>query len=731
MDQKKSSFCDVCIPGRANNFKGQTLCLPCKENTFASGVEQKKCLSCPRGRSSVIGQSLCTPCGSGTKVVGALPDNNPRHGAQYECMPCKAGKFSSQQDAKTCEFCSQGQYQNKEGMSSCLICHRGSYQDETGVAETGCKLCKQDSYANDVERTTMCSKCPSGRTSNKGDTKCSNCPGGKFIDSSDNSCQFCPAGYAQPIPDQLQCEMCARGDESLKQGGRQCSWCDLGKFGVAPGKPCESCQAGRYQDDKRASTCKDCPADTYSSALGATSLSQCESCSVEKTTSGIRGSIEERSCWCRAADYFQTNLTVAEKSSSSSNSNSNSSNGGGGRMIATSKCIPCPNPGAKCTRYDGIDGVTIEEIHPLPGFWRANSKETSFASCERALVGQEKSLQRARERCCPLNSSLKDISTCDLGNQGDAWQQDHQCLAGYMGPLCMVCDEENGFIRVGHDCLPCAGGSDITGAVMSLVGVCAFMMVCVFVYVLFVKPPKILHKDSRTDKDHFTGVVVILVSYMQIISVMARTVSGSVKLPNEWVAFSNGMFFVNFDLAFALPFVSCRLSIPYVAKLMLHMATPICFFIVIESATFLATCVRRHKSELLYHAQKNAGLTILQNLGILLYPSLTTRIFSGFRCYNVEGVGYRLESDFSIPCWENGGSHEVVRALAIGGTILYTIGFPTWIFFDLWRHRKSLHDPSHDDYTLTRLRLGAQYEQCELFFFRFFSFFRFSFLFPF
>jgi hypothetical protein len=280
----------------------------------------------------------------------------------------------------------------------------------------------------------------------------------------------------------------------------------------------------------------------------------------------------------------------------------------------------------------------------------------------------------------------------------------------------MVCDEANGFIRVGHDCLSCEGGSDITGAAMSLLGVCIFMLLCVFVYVLFVKPPKTLQGDERTSKDYFVGVVVILVSYMQIISVMARTVSGSVKLPNEWIMFSNGMFFVNFDLAFAMPFVSCRLSIPFVAKLLLHMVTPIAFFITIQLATSLATCVRRHKSKLLVQAQKNAGLTILQNLGILLYPSLTTRIFSGFRCYNVEGVGYRLESDFSIPCWEDGGSHEFIRALAIAGTIVYTIGFPLWIFFDLWRHRKSLHDPSHDDYTLTRLRLGAQYEQYETYY---------------
>jgi len=101
----------------------------------------------------------------------------------------------------------------------------------------------------------------------------------------------------------------------------------------------------------------------------------------------------------------------------------------------------------------------------------------------------------------------------------------------------------------------------------------------------------------------------------------------------------------------------------------------------------------------------------------LLYPSLTTRVFSAFRCVEVEGVGSRLEGDFSIGCTnDTTGKYGTITTIAIIGMLVYTIGFPLWIVYDLWRHRKSLHDPKHDDYVLTRLRLGSLYEQYEPFY---------------
>ena len=101
------------------------------------------------------------------------------------------------------------------------------------------------------------------------------------------------------------------------------------------------------------------------------------------------------------------------------------------------------------------------------------------------------------------------------------------------------------------------------------------------------------------------------------------------------MTFANGMFFVNFDLAFVMPnLVSCNLSIPYDAKLMLHLITPIGFAISIKiaqlTATFIGKMGKNPSTKLRLHAQTNQAGTIMMNLGMLLYPSLTTRVFSAF-----------------------------------------------------------------------------------------------------
>lgn len=91
----------------------------------------------------------------------------------------------------------------------------------------------------------------------------------------------------------------------------------------------------------------------------------------------------------------------------------------------------------------------------------------------------------------------------------------------------------------------------------------------------------------------------------------------------------------------------------------------------------------------------------------LLYPSLTSRIFSIFRCVDVPGEGRYLKSDFSVQC---GQTHHVqLMILGVAATLLYTIGFPTFLLVMLWRARAVMHDASHVDHHLVQLQLGSLY----------------------
>ena len=114
---------------------------------------------------------------------------------------------------------------------------------------------------------------------------------------------------------------------------------------------------------------------------------------------------------------------------------------------------------------------------------------------------------------------------------------------------------------------------------------------------------------------------------------------------------------VNFDLAYAMPFASCRLSLSYQDKLILHLITPLAFLVSIQLAKLLAVCVdkkRRKPDAIRNTAQDNKSGTVLIQIGMLLYPSLMTRIFSAFRCFPVvmgsQVTRSFLEGDFSIAC---------------------------------------------------------------------------------
>ena len=170
-----------------------------------------------------------------------------------------------------------------------------------------------------------------------------------------------------------------------------------------------------------------------------------------------------------------------------------------------------------------------------------------------------------------------------------------------------------------------------------------------------------------------------------------------------------------------MPFASCRLSLSYQDKLILHLITPLAFLVSIQLAKLLAVCVdkkRRKPDAIRNTAQDNKSGTVLIQIGMLLYPSLMTRIFSAFRCFPVvmgsQVTRSFLEGDFSIACFEMSSIHlQLIVPLAIVGIVVYTVGFPLYVVVELWRHRDSLYNTKHKDYMMTKLRLGSFVESYE------------------
>ena len=75
--------------------------------------------------------------------------------------------------------------------------------------------------------------------------------------------------------------------------------------------------------------------------------------------------------------------------------------------------------------------------------------------------------------------------------------------------------------------------------------------------------------------------------------------------------------------------------------------------------------------------------------------------------------------DFSVECYDS-LTHQTLVIVAGIGLFFYTLGFPVYLFLDLYRNRKFLHNeekqkknntlPQHHQ---VKFRLGGLYHSCE------------------
>jgi hypothetical protein len=70
------------------------------------------------------------------------------------------------------------------------------------------------------------------------------------------------------------------------------------------------------------------------------------------------------------------------------------------------ECEPCPL-GADCTKHDG---VKLEEVVALPGYYRPSFTSDTFVSCKQGYTGLDAG-EKAITRCCPMHPNL-NTSIC-------------------------------------------------------------------------------------------------------------------------------------------------------------------------------------------------------------------------------------------------------------------------------------------------------------------------------
>ena len=211
---------------------------------------------------------------------------------------------------------------------------------------------------------------------------------------------------------------------------------------------------------------------------------------------------------------------------------------------------------------------------------------------------------------------------------------------------------------------------------------------------------------------HFkTGQSKILLSFLQIFSGLPLVLD-VVPWPKVFLEFTLPLNVFNMDFLAVLAKSGCGLSVRFYDKFILHMTLPVgCLLLIVVVYFTLERCTKeediKKQHELKEMASKATILIIL-----LVYPGLTTKIFTIFKCKKIEGIpGWWLVQDYNQQCYE--GEHVTYMIVGSIFFCLYVLGIPLVMFLLLQRNKKALYDVSHPEHHLVQKALGAMYIQYE------------------
>ena len=165
-------------------------------------------------------------------------------------------------------------------------------------------------------------------------------------------------------------------------------------------------------------------------------------------------------------------------------------------------CRKCPE-GANCGQKKiDQDGLSLQEIVSLPGWWRASINSSDFLDCRVPYMasGNEIASALAKERCCPLcniTQPQQNESTTPFLNNAT---NNAQCLQGYVGPYCAGCNASANYLKWGTECQYCDGGSSISVHIGMWIVVGLLVMFITFtLFGCLLKPPKDEQHSARRD----------------------------------------------------------------------------------------------------------------------------------------------------------------------------------------------------------------------------------------
>eukprot|EP01043_Picozoa_sp_COSAG02_P039016 COSAG02_NODE_3050_length_7468_cov_9.831049_2_plen_1492_part_00 len=597
------------------------------------------CYPCPPYSVGTMSPKRCKYCPGGRvgplATDGITPTSGWDHDQEYACNPCAAGKYRGVFDQTyTCTVCSSGRYANA-GSSECLLCESGRVTADEAGEPTG------------MEGAVQCVKCPAGQG---------------------------PADQTRGLSS-THCESCVGKDVS---NDGECNACEEGKVADSAHITCTKCPIGQRPDSS--GTACICDANYFNSSAGL--------------------------IFCFDGDYHSDRLF------SEAYTTMRAQHDLGQECLQCPECVKCA-AGAAPRVLPGWS-LSPKGLDIWGGGLDSPALRLSPRSAFRCAMNGEVCGANGTGHTSSASNAIRLASTATAHLNG-------QCAEGHEGSLCGVCAPEwKG--SFGELCEPCTS-SDWSVPAVGLLMLLA-LIGCVYgrlkkqaeemqvrlgdirtKYALARKAVAQARKiqseqegamdDVDDDEGAFQATldtVKIVISNLQIIAQLPVTLKFSCPLCANMKQMMSVLPAINLDVLRSFS-VDCFTTVGLYKRFICMLIGPVA----VIACVALWGRTGRSKVRVLaagdvdtaeHHDRRSKANQIIMLLIFLIYPSVSTTIFSVFSCRTLDFEQSVHVYDASIDC--NSFDYKVLFAVALVALVLIPIGVPVGFAYVLFKNRSRL-----------------------------------------
>ena len=420
-------------------------------------------------------------------------------------------------------------------------------------------------------------------------------------------------------------------------------------------------------------------------------------CNADEMLSDDRGSCVPRPCTGRSYDTDLHGILLCSRSGLSSHSLDDSltyQEALRTREMEGGRCAPCPS---ECTRCEG-GLVTV-----LEG-WRLNSTSTEELQTQ-FLAGRHGrpqwlfSCPYEKEDCPEIHLTTPLVSVDTV-----------RCRNKHSGPLCATCKE--GYSRRGSSDNVCEECSDVSKFIKTEFGLPIgwFVTVVAAVVAAVGAPMYALRSELQRLKAQVKTNLRILLGSAQVLSLLPSVLE-LVFPPQPKAALSfSAVSVADFRAILRTEcwgwswydrWMASVFGMPVVAVLPIAAYWLWC--------RFAARSVDSDSRAELHEAAKVSTFHAFAFVGMLLYPQISSSIFSALRCEQLGEGSAWLEVDYAVSCMPENERYRRYRITALVMVFIVPLGFPMALLAALlWSWRQS-HKEWDEDRRQTALDSVTEY----------------------